>query len=126
MTSFVARPLLIAIVDDDPSFRRATRGFIQSLGYDVMAFGSGEEFLASPKLVKTACLICDLHMPSLSGIELQKRLRALGYAFPVIFITAHAEAKTRREALASGAVGFFGKPFPEQEFISCLERVSPW
>ena len=120
----MARLLLIAIVDDDPSFRRATGGFIQSLGYDVAAFSSGEEFLASSKLDETACLICDLHMPGLSGIELQKRLRVLGYTFPIIFITAFAEAKARGEALASGALGFFDKPFREQELISCLERVT--
>ena len=120
----MARLLLIAIVDDDPSFLRATGGFIQSLGYDVAAFSSGEEFLASSRLDETACLICDLHMPGLSGIELQKRLGVLGYAFPIIFITAFAEAKARGEALASGALGFFDKPFREQELISCLERVT--
>jgi FixJ family two-component response regulator len=121
----VPRLLLIAIVDDDPSFRRATRGFIESLGYDVVAFGSGEEFLTSPNLDETACLICDVQMPGLSGIELQKRLGATGYTFPIIFITAHVDAKTRGEALASGAVAFFDKPFRERELISCLERVSP-
>jgi len=119
----LARLLLIAIVDDDPSFLRATGGFIQSLGYDVAAFSSGEEFLASSKLDETACLICDLHMPGLSGIELQKRLGVLGYTFPIIFITAFAEAKARGEALASGALGFFDKPFREEELISCLERA---
>jgi FixJ family two-component response regulator len=120
----VARLLLIAIVDDDPSFRRATGEFVQSLGYGVAGFSSGEEFLTSPQLEETDCLICDLHMPGLSGIELQKRLGALGYTFPVIFITAFAEAKTRGEALASGAMGFFDKPFHEHELISCLEQVS--
>jgi FixJ family two-component response regulator len=90
----------------------------------VAAFSSGEEFLASSRLDETACLICDLHMPGLSGIELQKRLGVLGYTFPIIFITAFPEAKARGEALASGALGFFDKPFREQELISCLERVN--
>jgi FixJ family two-component response regulator len=119
----VERLPLIAIVDDDPSFRRATGGFIQSLGYDVVAFGSGEEFLRSSKLDEIACLICDLQMPRLSGIGLQKQLGGLGYTFPIIFITAFAEAKARGEALASGALGFFDKPFREEELISCLERA---
>ncbi|SDR14598.1 Response regulator receiver domain-containing protein [Rhizobiales bacterium GAS113] len=116
---------LISIVDDDASFRRATASFVQSLGYDVAVFETAEEFLRSEQLDVTICLICDLHMPGMSGIELQNELRSQRYTLPIIFITAYGESKMRGQALAAGALGFFDKPFHEQELISCLERVSP-
>jgi FixJ family two-component response regulator len=119
----VAKLLSIAIVDDDESYRRAISRFVESLGYAVEAFGSAEEFLGFGRLDDTACLICDLQMPGMTGLELYQRLLAQDYHPSVIFITAHAEPKTRRRALAAGAVGFFDKPFREQELISCLERV---
>jgi FixJ family two-component response regulator len=116
---------LISIVDDDASFRRATARFVQSLGYDVAAFESAEEFLGSLELDGTTCLICDLHMRGMSGVELQNELRGQGYTLPIIFITAYGGSKMRGLALAAGALGFFDKPFGEQELIFCLERVSP-
>jgi FixJ family two-component response regulator len=119
----MAKLLLIAIVDDDPSFRRGTAGFVESLGYEVAAFGSAEEFLSSAKLSKTACLICDLHMPGMSGFELHDRLLREGYRLPVIFVTAYADPKVRGQAHALGALGLFDKPFPEGELILCLDRA---
>jgi FixJ family two-component response regulator len=114
---------VISIVDDDESFRRATAGFIASLGYAVAAFGSAEEFLKSDSLDDTACLISDVQMPGMSGIELQSRLIAQGYRVPIIFVTAYSASKARAQALASGALGFFDKPFSEEKLISCLDQA---
>jgi FixJ family two-component response regulator len=119
----VSKVLLISIVDDDRSFRRAAAGLVESLGYAAAAFGSAEEFLKSGQLDDTACLICDVHMPGMSGIELQDRLLAGGYRIPVVFITAYSDAKARAQALAAGALGFLDKPFGEQELIACLDRA---
>jgi FixJ family two-component response regulator len=112
------------VVDDDELFRRAIAQFVESLGYAVVAFGSAEEFLAAGHLDDIACLICDLHIPGINGLELHERLLAQDRRLPVIFITAYAEPQGRRRALAAGALGFFDKPFAEHELISCLDRVA--
>ena len=114
---------LISIVDDDESSRRAIANFINSLGYAAVAFGSAEDFLKSGRLDSTACLISDVQMPGMSGIELQDRLLARGYRLPIIFITAYPEASARERALASGASGFLTKPFNEEKLISHLDDV---
>jgi FixJ family two-component response regulator len=114
---------VISIIDDDESFRRATAGLIASLGYAVAVFGSAEEFLKSGSLDDTACLISDVQMPGMSGIELQDRLLSKRCGIPFIFVTAFSDPKARAQALASGALGFFDKPFSEEKLISCLERA---
>ena len=114
---------VISVVDDDRSFRRATARLINSLGHTVESFGSAEEFLASGRLDETACLVSDVKMPGMTGIELQSRLRQQGRRLPIIFITAHPDANAKSRALASGAVGFFNKPFNDDELISCLDRA---
>jgi FixJ family two-component response regulator len=114
---------VISIVDDDESFRRATAGFIASLGYAVAVFCSAEEFLRSGSLDATACLISDVQMPGMSGIELQSQLIEQGYRVPVIFVTAYSASEARVQALASGALGFFEKPFSEDKLISCLDQA---
>jgi FixJ family two-component response regulator len=114
---------VISVVDDDPSFRRATARLIHSLGHAVASFGSAEEFLQSGRVDESACLVSDVKMPGMTGIELQSRLRQQGCSLPVIFITAHADAKAKSRALASGAVGFLNKPFHDDELISCLDRA---
>ena len=114
---------IISIVDDDPSFRRATAQLIESLGYAVATFGSAEEFLRSQHLGNTACLISDVQMPGMSGIELQSRLIARGHRLPIIFVTAYSAAEVHSRALASGALGFFDKPFNEDKLISCIDQA---
>jgi len=114
---------VISVVDDDMSFRRATARLIHSLGHAVESFGSAEEFLCSGRLEDTACLVSDVKMPGMDGIELQRRLRRQGCRLPVIFITAHPGTNVRNQALASGAVGFLNKPFRDEELISCLDRA---
>jgi FixJ family two-component response regulator len=114
---------VIAIVDDDESFRRATTSFIRSLGYGAAAFDSAEAFLESDRIQDTDCLITDVQMPGMTGIELQDRLVAQGSRLPVIFITAFPEMKARAQALAGGAVGFLAKPFNDQRLIACLNEA---
>ncbi len=114
---------MISIVDDDASFRRATARLVRSLGHSVAAFSSAEEFLNSDRLRDTACLISDVQMPGMSGIELQNQLLAQGVQLPVIFITAYPESRARKQALASGALGFLNKPFNEDKLIACLDQA---
>jgi FixJ family two-component response regulator len=114
---------LISIVDDDDSIREGTRGLVRSLGYRAAAFASAEEFLRSDSLDETACLITDVRMPGVTGIELQRRLIAQGHLVPTIFISAFPEETARRSALAAGAVGFLNKPFSEESLVHCLETA---
>jgi FixJ family two-component response regulator len=114
---------VIAIVDDDESFRRAITSFIRSLGYGAAAFDSAEAFLESDRIQDIDCLITDLQMPGMTGIELQDRLIAQGHCLPVIFITAFPGMKARTQALARGAIGFLAKPFNDQGLIACLNEA---
>src|SRR5262245_19660939 len=114
---------MIAIVDDDESFRRATASFVRSLGYVAAAFGSAEAFLTSDRIRDTDCLISDVQMPGMTGIELQGQLIARGHHLPVIFVTAFPEVKTKGRALAAGAVGYLDKPFSDQTLIACLNEA---
>jgi FixJ family two-component response regulator len=114
---------LISIVDDDESIREATKGLVRSLGYKAATFASAEEFLQSDNLDNTSCLITDVQMPGLSGLELQRRLIAQGTNMPTIFITAFPEEATRSSALKAGAVGYLGKPFSEESLLKCLDTA---
>ena len=114
---------LIAIVDDDESFRRAITSFIRSIGYGAAAFDSADALLESDQIQNIDCLITDLQMPGMTGIELQDRLIAQGHCLPVIFITAFPGIKARAQALARGAVGFLGKPFNDQRLVACLNEA---
>ena len=114
---------MISIVDDDDAVREATKGLVRSLGYHASTFSSAEEFLNSERLHDTSCLITDLQMPGLSGIELQGRLIASGHSMPIIFITAFPEESIRARALKAGAVCFMSKPYSEDRLISCLDRA---
>ena len=114
---------VIAIVDDNDSFRRATMSFIRSLGYAVVQFASAEAFLKSGRLHETDCLISDVHMPDMNGVELQGKLIAQGYHLPIIFVTAFPEIKARAQALAAGAIGFLAKPFNDEMLIACLNKA---
>jgi len=114
---------VIAIVDDDESFRHATISFIRSLNYSAAAFPSADAFLNSNVVENTDCLITDVQMPGMSGIELQSHLIAHGHRVPVIFVTAFPETEARGHALRAGAIGFLGKPFGDQHLISCLDKA---
>lgn len=117
------RNTMISIIDDDESVRLATAGLARSLGFIATAFESAEDFLRSPNLEDTSCLICDIQMPGMTGIELQDHLIAQGYQMPIILITAFPEERVRRRALETGAIGFFGKPFDSHAMIRCIDSV---
>ena len=102
---------MIAIIDDDESVRLATESLIRSFGFKTAVFASAEAFLTSSSLPDTDCLITDVQMPDMSGIELFEALRARGTTLPVIFMTAFPEERIRRRAQEAGAIGFLAKPF---------------
>jgi FixJ family two-component response regulator len=114
---------LISIVDDDESIREATKGLVRSLGYQAATFSSAEDFLQSDSVDSTSCLITDVQMPGLSGIDLQRRLIDRGTQMPTIFITAFPGDPTRALAMKAGAVGYLGKPFSEESLIQCLNSA---
>src|SRR5262245_48426062 len=114
---------MISIIDDDRAVREATKGLVRSLGYNASAFASAEEFLGSERLNDTSCLITDLQMPGLSGIELQDRLIAGGHRMPIIFITAYPEESIRVRAMKAGAVCFMSKPYSDASLVGCIEKA---
>lgn len=111
---------MISIVDDDQSMREATSALVRSLGFTVAAFASAEDFLESARVDDTSCLITDVQMPGLSGVELQSRLIAQGRHMPIIGVTAFPEEGIRTRMLEAGAVGFLSKPFNDECLINCL------
>jgi FixJ family two-component response regulator len=114
---------VISIVDDDESVRESTKVLIGSLGYAAATFESAEEFLMSSRVHDSACLITDVQMPGMNGIELQRRLIARGHRLPIIFVTAFPEAKVRAQALAAGALGFLSKPFSDEKLTMYLDQA---
>jgi FixJ family two-component response regulator len=111
---------LISIVDDDALARDGIRELVESLGYKAVTFSSAEHFLASSVVAETTCLVTDLQMPGLNGLELQEALQSQGFRIPVILITAYANDRHRKRALDGGAIGFLNKPFEEAILIKCL------
>jgi FixJ family two-component response regulator len=106
----VSKVQIVSIVDDDESVRTAMEGLVRSLGFAACTFSSAEDFLNSPEVNDTACLITDVQMPGMSGLELQNHLRAQGSRLPIIFITAYPERNARQRAEAAGALAFLEKP----------------
>ena len=114
---------VISIVDDDKSVREGIRRLIRSLGYATATFASAEEYLLSDRLRDTSCLITDVRMPGMNGVELQNRLIADGYRTPIIFMTAFPEERIRERVLEAGAIGLLSKPFTENCLIGCLDMA---
>ena len=112
----------IAIVDDDEAVREATENLVRSLGYHASTFASADEFLKSEQVHDTSCVITDLQMPGLSGIDLQDRLIDHGHRIPIIFITGHPDDSIRARAMKAGAVGFMSKPYNVEHLIGYLEQ----
>jgi FixJ family two-component response regulator len=115
-----AKTKLVAIVDDDDSMRSALQGLLKAVNLPAQAFASGEEFLKSGQQRETACLIADIRMPGMSGLELQAKLNAEHCRIPIIFITAHGDANLRMQALRAGAVEFLAKPFDDEELLESV------
>jgi FixJ family two-component response regulator len=114
---------LVAIVDDDDLMRSALQGMMKAVGWTAQAFASAEEFLKSGQQHQTACLIADIRMPGMSGLELQAKLNAEHCRIPTIFITAHGDAKMRMQALRAGAVEFMAKPFDDDALLESVRAA---
>jgi FixJ family two-component response regulator len=114
---------LVAIVDDDDSMRGALRGLLKAVGLPAIAFASAEEFLKSGQQYQTSCLIADIRMPGMSGLDLQARLNSDRCKIPTIFITAHGDAKMRLQALREGAVEFLSKPFDDEALLESVRAA---
>jgi len=112
---------LIAIVDDDESVRDAVQTLLESTGRRTVAFASAEQFLASPALSTAQCLILDLRMPGIDGVELLRRMLAANHRIPTIILTAHADEVERARALAAGAMAFLPKPFRPAFLLEAVE-----
>ena len=114
---------LVAIVDDDESVQRALQDLIESDGLFALCFGSAEQFLDSEARNKAACLIADVRMPGLTGLELQAKLKAERCPIPVVFITAHGDAEMRIHAMREGAVEFLSKPFDDAVLLEIVHTA---
>ena len=114
---------LIAIVDDDESARSAIHGVLKSAGFQPRSFVSAEEFLESGQQREAACLITDIRMPGISGLELQARLAEQDCRIPIIFITSYGDTITRSQAMRAGAIGFLGKPFDDEVLLESVRAA---
>ena len=114
---------LVAIVDDDASVRQSARRLIRSFGYRAEAFASGEEFLASASGSRTACLMLDVRMPDMDGLEVQRRLAERGMRIPIVFLTGRASDDEERRARSAGAVEFLRKPVGKPTLLQVLQKV---
>jgi FixJ family two-component response regulator len=114
---------LVVIVDDDDSMRSAVQDLLEAIGLPSQGFASAEQFLHSGKQRETACLIADIRMPGMSGLELQANLNAQGCKIPIIFITAHGDENMRMRARREGAVEFLSKPFVEEVLLDSVRAA---
>jgi FixJ family two-component response regulator len=114
---------VVTIIDDDHSVLVATQLLVTSFGFETRAFSSAEEFLQSSSLDETACLVSDIHMPTISGIELQRVLRSQGRDIPTILMTAFSNENVKSRALAGGAVCFLMKPFDARTLLGCIKNA---
>jgi len=117
------KPRLVAILDDDELIRSALQGLLKAVGLPARAFASAEEFLNSGQQHHIACLITDIRMPGMSGLELQAKLKTEGCRVPIIFITGHGEEKMRMQALRAGAVEFLAKPFDDEVLLESVRAA---
>jgi FixJ family two-component response regulator len=117
------RGTMVAIVDDDDLMRSALQGLLKSAGLSAKAFASAEEFLKSGQQDQVGCLVADIRMPGMSGLELQAKLNADHCRVPTIFITAHGDEKMRMQALRAGAVEFLAKPFDDEALLESVRAA---
>ena len=121
--SSMRKPSLVSVVEDDQFFRESMKRLMRSLGYRVEAFPSAADFLASPRLVETGCLIVDVHMPRMTGLELHRHLIEIGHAIPTILVTAYPDIDVRTRALKDGVVCYLRKPVDENHLMRCLRAA---
>jgi FixJ family two-component response regulator len=120
---YAAEAPVISVVDDDLSMRNSTRRLIRSFGFRAEAFASPQEFLESGRVKDTACLVLDVRMPGMDGLELQYLLASKNHLVPIIFVTAHANDEEERQAREAGAADFLRKPVSEQALISAIQAA---
>ena len=116
-------PPLVSIVDDDVSVRRSTRRLLRSAGFRAEAFASAEEFLMSGRAEESACLVLDLRMPGMSGLQLQRRLAEDSNPVPIVFVTAHSSPEEERQALQAGAIQFLQKPISKEVLLLAIRNA---
>ena len=114
---------IILVVDDDISVREALEGLIRSAGWRVETFPSAQEFLARPPADAPGCLVLDVRLPGLSGLDLQKRLAEMNLELPIIFITGHGDVPTSVQAMKAGALEFLTKPFADQDLLNAIQQA---
>src|SRR5262245_36839744 len=114
---------IISVVDDDASTRRSTTLLIESLGFHAVGFESADSFLKSTQLQATSCLVIDVRMPGMDGLQLQSYLAAAGHKIPIIFITAYDDTESRRQAMQAGAIAFLAKPFSADVLLQTLRAA---
>jgi FixJ family two-component response regulator len=114
---------VVFVVDDDASVREALSGLLRSAGWNVETFASAREFLARPRADLASCLVLDVRLPGLSGLDLQQRMAAFNIAIPIIFITGHGDVPTSVKAMKAGAVEFLTKPFAERELLEAVAQA---
>ena len=119
----MSKQSMISVVDDDQSFRDSMRRLLKSLGYSATAFASAAEFLASPRITVTQCLIADIHMPDMSGIELYRHLVQTGLGIPTILVTAYPDDRVQKQMLSEGVRCYLRKPLEESSLIDCLHSA---
>ena len=113
----------VVVIEDDESVRKATKHLLRLLGYATASFASAEDFLRSGLVRDTACLITDVRLPGMSGVELQSRLILDGHCIPTIFVTSFFDEGIRTRVLGNGAFGYLSKPFQEENLIACLDQI---
>jgi len=114
---------LISIVDDDDSLRNSLDNLIRSVGFHAIGFSSAEAFLSSNQAHDTACLILDMRLPGMNGLELQRQIVAANWRIPIIFITSHADGDAEARALEAGAVDYLYKPFREKQLLNAIDAA---
>jgi FixJ family two-component response regulator len=114
---------LISVVDDDESVREAIEAFMKTKGFKVRAFPSSVDFLASARIEDTSCMIADINMPNMTGVELHGELTRRGFDIPTILITAYPDDAVRARALADGVIGYLSKPFDEDALLACIRSA---
>ena len=119
----MADQAMVSIVDDDAAFRDSLRRLLKSLGYSVTAFPSAADFLGSSLIASTDCLVADVHMPTMTGIELHRHLISIGHAIPTILITAFPDDRFRKSARSLGVHCYLSKPLEEAALIGCLQSA---
>lgn len=116
---------LISVVDDDRSMTRMLSRVLSSAGFEVAIFHSAEEFLVAAEITETVCLILDVDLPGISGLDLQKQLQESEQNVPILFVSGHATEYTRQEAMSAGAIGLLSKPFNIEDLLNAIRSVEP-